>query len=130
MRIEDWDAKLHEYLQQSQSLAFEWGQNDCATWAAKFVDIITQSNHAVSWIGQYTTKHEAQDYMTLRGFSNPEAIADSILDEKPIKLANRGDLLLFNGALGICEGRRAWFLTEIKGLVCVPTVACQKAWGA
>lgn len=129
MRCENWDAILADYLEASKDIEFQWGVNDCALWASSFVDLITGSNHAASWRGQYSNEFEATELMTALGLPTPEAIADSILESIPVKRSMRGDLVLIHtGALGICAGRKSYFLAPEKGLVHILTISCTKAW--
>jgi hypothetical protein len=129
MKQQGWEVKLYEYLEASKNLEFEWGQNDCSLWAAKFVDSVTGSIIANDWLGLYGNEDSANLLMLERGFINCEMVADSIADSKRIKLASRGDIVLHeSGALGICDGRKSYFLTPEKGLVSVLTITCKKAW--
>lgn len=128
MRIETWDVSLIEYLDAAKNITFEWGVNDCALWASSFVDLITGSNYAADWINQYTNEEEAIALMTSRGFASYEEIADSHLPIIKTRQASRGDLVLHeSGALGICDGRRSWFLGA-SGIGAVLTLSCVKAW--
>lgn len=128
MRIDKWEDALADYLAVSQSLTFEWGVNDCSLWAARWVDLVTGSNHALDWQGLYGDEESANALMLERGFVNCEAIADANLSIKHVKKAGRGDLMLHeSGALGICDGRRSYFLAP-TGLSAVLTITCKKAW--
>jgi hypothetical protein len=129
MRAELWESTLAEYLTASEKTIFTWGENDCCLWVAKFVDAITGSNIATDWIGQYSTQEEAQAFMESQGFTSPEEIADHHLSEMPITKVGRGDIVLHpQGALGICAGRKSYFLIPV-GLTTLNTLQCHKAWG-
>lgn len=130
MRKENWELLLAEYLRQSESLSFQWGSNDCALWASRWVDVATGSEHAPEWEGQYDTAETAQAFMESRNFTSPEDIADAHLPIRDsIAYAKRGDLVLHpDGALGICHGRNSYFLLESRGLSAVRTNLCLKAW--
>ena len=130
MRIEHWEDELYAYIEASKDLQFEWGQNDCSLWAAAFVDNITGSSIVNDWRGLYGDEDTANLLMLERGFANCEMVADSIAPSKSVKMASRGDIVLHqSGALGICDGRKSFFLTPEKGLVSALTVTCKKAWG-
>lgn len=129
MRIENWEGVLYEYLEASKDLQFQWGKNDCCLWAAKFVDSITGSNIAIDWIGLYGDEDGANLLMLERGFTSCEMVMESLAISKPIKMAGRGDIVQHkNGALGICDGRKSYFLTPNNGLGAVLTISCKKAW--
>jgi len=129
MRVDGWEQALYDYIEQSKDAVFTWGSTDCALWVATFVDSITGSHLADDWRGLYDTEEGAAALMAERGFANAEAIADAALTPKNIRRAMRGDVvLLHNGALGLCDGRRCHFLTPDHGLVSVLTINCKKAW--
>ncbi len=129
MRCEGWEDKLAQYIEQSQTIAFEWGKNDCALWASTFVDSILGTDYAGQWSGQYSTEIEATELMLARGFDSPAAIPDAHLQSIPVKAAGRGDIVaLPSGAIGICCGRKSYFLKPDSGLVHVLTINCTKAW--
>jgi hypothetical protein len=129
MRNQGWEQALYDYLEASKNTPFIWGQTDCAIWASTFVDQITGTNHAAQWAGLYDTEEGATALMIARGYANPEAIADAALTSRPVKTAQRGDLMLHPcGALGLCAGRLSYFLTPTHGLTPLPTTHCTKAW--
>lgn len=129
MRIDNWEQVLADYLTASQTLQFEWGKNDCALWASSFVDMVTGQAIAEGWRGFYDSEAGANALMLERGFANCEAIADYHLQQKPLKMASRGDLVLHPcGALGICDGRRSYFLSPDRGFSAMLTIQCKKAW--
>ena len=129
MRIEHWEDQLYAYIEASKDLQFVWGQNDCSLWAAKWLDIVNGSNIVVDWLGLNGDEEGATALMAERGFANCEAVADSLFAAKHIRMASRGDMVLHqSGALGICDGRRSYFLTPDSGLGAVLTTTCRKAW--
>lgn len=129
MKNDGWELVLANYLREASGLSFVWGENDCALWASTFVDLITGSTHADEWRGLYDTEEGALALMQERGFADCAAIADSHLEETPIELAQRGSIVLHpSGALGICDGRRSFFLLQDRGITAFPTLSCPKAW--
>ena len=127
MRKQGWELVLADYLLAKPE--FRWGVNDCALWVSSFCDDVTGSDHARKWLGRYDDEAGALALMAERGYANPEAVADANLKPKSILLAGRGDCVLHpQGALGLCDGRRSYFLTEDRGLIAWPTLKCLKAW--
>jgi len=126
VRVEGWESLLAEYV--ASAPPFRWGQTDCALWTAEWVRLCTGEDHTPAWRGKYRTKAGATRLMRARGFRAPEDIADAHLNELPVRLAKRGDLLLHpEGNLGICTGRQGVFLTE-TGLTRLDTPGCDRAW--
>jgi hypothetical protein len=129
MKRDGWEQILRDYISQSRSLEFEWGENDCCLWIGRYVDMVTGTEHTKDWHGQYTTEAGAEAFMASRGLPDPTAIADSYLPRKPVNRAGRGDIVSFEGGgLGICAGRYSYFFVEGKGLCALPTLKCLAAW--
>lgn len=130
MRVERWEDVLVAYLEQKQHEVFRWGTNDCVLFTADYLDTITDSSLYSLHVGKYENEAEAMAYLATLGFATTEELATSFLPIKPVKLAQRGDIMMLTGgALGICDGRRSYFFTENDGLIAMPTLKCLKAWG-
>ena len=128
MRIEGWEARLVEYIDEARNKEFQWGNHDCALWCARWVELITGKNHWNDWQGKYSTELGAARLMKKRGFQTAEAIVDHHLHVRPVLLARRGDLVLSSQqTIGICAGIQSYFLTE-DGILNSATGDCVKAW--
>jgi hypothetical protein len=77
--------------------------------------------------GRYKTRAGAYRLIKKRGESLTHCV-DQQLERVPVKLAKRGDLMMFQGAVGICFGVQSFFITEKDGLAGVPTLRCELAW--
>jgi hypothetical protein len=129
MKIELWVDELYKYLADSINADFVWGVNDCCLWTAKFVDKITGSEIANQFLYQYHDEITANLFLQEQGFNSIAELADSYLNRINLKLAKRGDIVQHKtGALGICEGRKSYFLTEADGLIEELTLSCKRAW--
>jgi hypothetical protein len=129
MKREGWEQRLRDYINNSRLTEFEWGQNDCCLWVSRYVDSETGTEHAKEWHGRYTTETGALALMGQRGFNCPADIADACLTRKPVAHAGRGDIVsVQGGALGICAGRKSYFLVDGRGLSVLPTASCLAAW--
>ena len=126
MRIEGWEVRLAEYL--DAPVGFAWGACDCALWSAGWVNLATGEDFAADWKGRYSTEAELHELLTERGFASPADIPASVgLREVHPRNAQRGDVVIWNGCLGICAGMDSWFLTE-SGTTRVRTRLAQRAW--
>ncbi len=128
MRVENWESMLADYISQAVGRPFAWGEHDCALWAGRWVDIATGTSHVSDWTGKYNTRNGADSLMMQSGYESVEDIANKHLKAISVTIAKRGDLVLFHGALGICEGRRSYVITDEKGIVAIPTLKCSRAW--
>jgi hypothetical protein len=126
VRIEGWESRLAAYIESAGP--FAWGERDCALWCAGWVKECTGQDFLADWQRQYSTEEEARALMVRRGFRDAQAVADAHLQERPLKLAQRGDIVLHPcGALGICNGRFSHFLGE-SGPFKENTLDCRRAW--
>lgn len=129
MKCEGWESLLREYIKTHEKLPFAWGENDCSLFVARWVDIVTGTNHAAEWEGLYNTEQGAQTTIELKGFAKTSDITSAYLKKIPLQMAKRGDIVMIDGGcLGICDGRKAWFFVEGKGLSPLLTSKCLAAW--
>lgn len=129
MKRAGWESALVQYLKDAEKLEFVWGQHDCALWVAMYVDHLTGSRHAEEWLGRYGTENECKELLRERGYgSHAEIFALHLTERATVRHARRGDVMLHpQGAVGICEGRRSFFLM-MSGLTSFPTTECLRAW--
>jgi hypothetical protein len=128
MRIDNWESALAKYIADSQGLSFVWGRNDCTLWAAKWVDIATGSTFYNEWSELYNNEAEAQALIEANGKSSIKEMIDERLPPKAIPRISRGDVVMFNGAVGICDGLKSVFMQQ-SGLEYLHTLKCEYGWG-
>lgn len=127
MRLEGWESLLNEEVEEARSQSFKWGFHDCLTWATNCLLAITGVDYLAEIRGTYKTQAGAYRLIKKRGKSLQDCVSQK-LPEISIKMAKRGDLLMYNGALGICFGINGFFVTEESGLTPVKTLSCEYAW--
>lgn len=128
MRVEGWERLLNEHIEQAALVEFAWGDHDCALWSADWVKKVTANDFTSCWRGLYSNEDELKALLIARGIRQPEDIADEVgLPQIPVGLAQRGDIVLWQGCLGICNGIDSYFLIE-RGVTQVRTKACTRAW--
>lgn len=127
MRFENWESLLNRHIEEARGIAFEWGVHDCALWCAEWVRRATGEDFATVWRGRYTSEDELKALLHAMDITGPEGIADEVLTEVAVGFAKRGDIVLWSGCLGICNGVVSHFLTD-RGVVRIRTRNCQKAW--
>jgi hypothetical protein len=130
MRLEDWPERLAAFVESRRSTPFEWGSNDCVTFAADCVNAITEVDHLGSLRGQWGTAQEA--HKALLPYGGLLKAAESVLIEPvPVLMAQRGDVVLFDSSgrdtLGICLGVHVVAPGE-TGLVFSPVSLASMAW--
>lgn len=126
-RFENWPDLLAAFLEDRLDDAFQWGENDCAIFAADAVLAITGSDLATGFRGRYSS--EAGAAALLEAFGGIEAILDRAMPRRATPLlAQRGDIAITNdGALVVVEGRYG-VGPGLDGSLRIPLRACATAW--
>ena len=132
MRIEGWESLLNEHIEQAKGIVFEWGMNDCALWAADWVNKATGNDFASQWRGLYTTEAELNALMAERELELPGDIADDVgLPQMDVPFAQRGDIVLVRQgrrkALAGCVGAEIAAPSK-AGLESLPISVAINAW--
>ena len=131
MRLPDWEARLGAYLAEARDTPFAYGVHDCALHGGSVVLAITGEDHAAPFRERYSTALGAARALRTIGAGSLEATFDSHLEEKPVAFAARGDLVMADGAIGVCIGGDALFVGQedgAEGLVRLPRSTWTKAW--
>ena len=131
-RLPDWEPRLLEYLESVRDRPHEYGAHDCMTFVGGAVKALTGQDLFSEHIGKYEGELSAARYLKGLGFDSPEAMIDSVLEEKHVGFAQRGDIVLTPEGIpgvgfgddalvvGVDEGR--------EGLRRIPRELWSKAW--
>ncbi len=122
-RLDNWPTLLSKYFKSMMNVPFEFGKNDCGTFACGAVQAITGVDILKS-LGPYTD--EATEMAALK------ALAVSLgVQSTPIKRAQRGDLVAFKSLEGmtllVVDGIYSLGPGE-HGIRMVATSNCLEAW--
>jgi hypothetical protein len=158
-----WQELLHNYLLRRQNEAFQWGTMDCCLFACDALLELTGVDLAVDFRGKYDSLLSAVRTMksfTTKGTKENEgdqalpdvpisrspdeemdlveAVAEKIaakfeIEEVPVLMAQRGDILLLDSPLGKGLGILGLRGTHVHcagpdGVVDVPLTECLRAW--
>lgn len=116
MRRSDWEAALSAYLAGHRNAALDWETLDCGRFADGAVKVMTGESLLPK--GWYKTELGAAKVLRKAGFETLESYMGSVLPKTPIAMARRGDIVMADGALGICIGAEGMFLpVDGAGLV-------------
>lgn len=127
MRAEDWPEALADYVDAHRSVPFEWGVNDCATFAAGAVHAITGTRL------QLPIATSAQAYAHLvRDHGSLAKMTDDVMGAQIVPAyARRGDIVLIEmdgrECLAVCLGAVA-AAPAADGLRIAPMGAATAAW--
>jgi hypothetical protein len=128
MRHENWPSRLSDFIGAASGRPFSWGSSDCCLFAADWVQEATGIDPAAEYRGRYRTEAGAARLLNRLGGS-VEAAVDKALGmplTSPL-LAQRGDIALVDGALGIVIGGEVALMSE-AGLVLHPLAMAARAW--
>lgn len=131
-RLGHWDIALAAYLAPLMSTAtFEWGRTDCALFVSDGVLAMTGADIAAAYRGRYSTALGSARALAKFGAGTLAASFDAILPERPVAYARRGDVVMSDGAVGLCIGAEALFMPEEgaqPGLIRIERPRWSRAW--
>lgn len=131
-RHPQWEARLIALVSKRIATPYSWGRHDCMTWSADVAKAVTGKDHARGHRGKYDSFASAYAYLKRLGHDSPEAMLDSLFDQKSVGFAQRGDLVMAdNGIPMVCMGAFAFSVGSEgnhEGLVKIPRAQWTKAW--
>jgi len=138
-RFPDWEQRLTDYIASVRMRPFEWGQHDCILFACAAAEAQTGRDAAAEYRGKYTDKAGAAKALRDIGEGTLLNTVDSQFAPKPVGRAQRGDLVMVDGAVGVCMGANALFVGEERlaeatgaimreGIMAVPRALWERAW--
>jgi hypothetical protein len=104
IRHPNWEDRLAGYLEPLRTTPFQWGTNDCCTFAAGAVAAMTGIDPMAEFRGRYRTKRGAAIALGRIGTGTLSATMDGKLEPVPPALAQRGDVVMIDGGLGVLFG--------------------------
>jgi hypothetical protein len=111
-RLPDWEARLAEFLAANEHVEFQWGVTDCALWSASAVQEMTGVDPAAAYRGQYDTLVGSAHALREFGEGTLFKSFAAVFPEKPPSFAQRGDLVWYQNAVGVCIGDVALFVSD------------------
>ena len=137
-RTHDWDIKLVEFVKARRSMPFEWGVNDCLTFANEAVKAQRGYGFGDEFLGGYSTVKGALEayssWLEASGCSNIVEGLDKQLD-RAVGLPPRGSVVampsdddaVFPYSFGVMVSQYAAFVTK-EGLIMVVPDDSFLAW--
>lgn len=134
-RLQGWEKALSDFIEEMRLKPFKRGAHDCAMFAGRCAEVMTGEDFTSEFLGDYTTKKEAYEFLKKIGYDGLAAIAIEKLGA-PLEnknFAGRGDAVLIEydteEALGIIDltGKRAVTVGK-DGLIYFDLKHCVKAW--
>lgn len=126
-RASDWEKRLTAYIGEKRAAPFEWGVNDCCHFVAGAVEAMTGENPMTEFTGRYDDNLGARVLLREIGAGTLEKALDERFPPIPVGSAQRGDIAMLDGNLGIVMGNYAWFVSD-DGLERCPLDLWDKCW--
>ncbi|WP_418884763.1 DUF6950 family protein [Aeromonas dhakensis] len=102
-RHHEWQARLLTHIEAAMGRPFVWGEADCCLFTADACIAVAGVDPAASYRGRYKTELGA--YRVLRKEHGSIAAAlDACFERIPFSLAQRGDVVVFDGQSGETAG--------------------------
>lgn len=130
-RLSDWEDRLTAYIGERFDAPHAWGSNDCVMFGAGAVEAQTGTDPAAEFRGEYRSFAGAQRVLSKHGDGTVQGMIDPLFRRIAPAFAQRGDLVLAEGSLGVVVGNEALFPGEEgarAGLVRLPRTAWTRAW--
>jgi hypothetical protein len=119
---------LHEYVTDVKSTRFRPGENDCALFAAGWIERVTGNDLTLGLRGTYRTLEAGRNALEKMGFADHIDILAQTFDEVPVALAQVGDIAVVqNDCLGIVSGAQIYVL-QPDGLGIVSLMDAEKVY--
>lgn len=104
MKKLNWQNDFLQLVQERSDKPFEWGVNDCVMFAADAVTTMGVEDPAKASRGKYKTEAGAKKHL-VAVYGDLYAAWDSKLERlESIHFSQNGDVVLFDGALGLTSG--------------------------
>ena len=94
MRAKGWEQRLYRLTTMAAHAPFEWGAHDCVTFAADCVIAMTGRDPIQDMRGTWSTEIGAKRAMLKAGSRDLGDLAADRLEEIPVSMARRGDIVL------------------------------------
>lgn len=116
-----------KYIENSNPKSFKYGTLDCALWAFKYVKTVNGLDLYSKYVGKYKTWAGGRSALRKQGDVSLINYLNNNFEIMEMNFAQRGDLVMYKGAVGICQGKYSFFLNE-KNVAHRLTEFCGHAW--
>lgn len=125
----DWEPRFNAWLEEALAAPHEFGKHDCIITAVEAIKAQTGRDYAAGHKGRYDSRKAALLYLKALGFSSIAALLNDMLDPVPPAFAQRGDIVLVDGAPGVVTGTMALVIHDGgDGHLWAPRSEWKRAW--
>lgn len=126
-RRPDWPERFNAWLEEALETPHEFGKHDCVIAAVEAIKALTGRDYVSGHRGQYNSRKTARLYLKALGYPSITALLNDMLDPVPPPFAQRGDIVLVDGAPGVVTGAEALIVHD-DGHLWAPRSAWKRAW--
>lgn len=128
----DWQIELNDQIEAHRDEPFDWGVNDCFTFAVKCEQAKTgKTRFPELFRAKYANQFGSIKAFMKNGYRGMMDCVNARCQEKPIAMAERGDWVCFDTpdgeAIGVCIGVNFAAVGE-DGLIFLPMSRAKKVW--
>ena len=131
MRVQNWESKLSNYIEECRNKKFSWDSNNCGQFVLEWEKTLMGKTKFPEFYKKYKSLKELKEKLKECGFKSWITLFNKRLTRINTKLAQRGDLVTLRSknsfCMGICIGRNCAFLGDEK-LEFVSIDHIQYAW--
>ncbi|MET4696087.1 DUF6950 family protein [Endozoicomonas lisbonensis] len=131
MKKQNWVIELARFIESRRNVPFAWHENDCCTFVADAILLITGIDAAAPYRGHYTTATGAYRALRKYGDGTIAGAWSACFEEIPVSDLGRGDVALVNvnglPASALLMGNKLWAVSK-TGLITLPVTEAIKAW--
>ena len=131
-RKDDWRLQLMQFLGEVARRPLQFGTHDCALFAAEAVQVMTGTDLAAPYRGQYSDLRQGLKLLKADGYADHVALARAHLPPIPVAEAMPGDLAVIEAkpipALGVVQGAAVYVLTPDGNLGLVTILLAVEAF--
>ena len=106
LALSEFNSLFYKYLEENKNKTFKYGKFDCFL----FVKGFHKTSVGDDFIGNYTRKLDYIEKLNELGYNSIMSYCDDHLIKIDNKNAQRGDIVLYKGGLGLCDGINSIFL--------------------
>lgn len=135
-RVSNWPLLLDAFIESRRHVPFEWGRNDCCSFACDAVHVLTGITIGRRFRSQYDDAKSAVRLLKesggVLGIATDEFALYGFRPLLTVLLAQRGDVVVLDTpehgpALGVCLGQKAVFPGP-SGLTFDSIANCYRGW--
>ena len=131
MKKQNWVIDLAQFIESRRFVPFKWHDNDCCTFVADAILLITGTDAAAPYRNKYTTAVGAVRALKKYGDGTIEGALSNCFPEIPVSEMGRGDAALVHvnnqPAASLCMGNKLWIVSD-NGLITLAKSEAVKSW--